>query len=39
MLDVSGYDTSPWPAVRAWMARVASLPGAIDIDGKAEKGV
>ena len=33
MLDVSGYDTSKWPAVRDWMARIARLPGAIDIDG------
>jgi glutathione S-transferase len=33
LLDISGYDTGRWPAVRAWMARVASLPGAIDIDG------
>jgi len=31
MLDVSGYDTTRWPAVRAWMARVAALPGAIAI--------
>lgn len=33
LLDISGYDTGRWPAVRAWMARVAALPGAIDIDG------
>jgi len=33
MLDVSGYDTGRWPAVRAWMARVAAVPGVIDIDG------
>jgi glutathione S-transferase len=29
MLDVSGYDTGRWQAVRAWMARIAALPGAI----------
>jgi glutathione S-transferase len=34
MLDVSGYDTNRWPAVRAWMARVGRLPGAIDIDSR-----
>ena len=33
MLDVSGYDTGRWPAVRAWMSRVAGLDGAIDSDG------
>jgi glutathione S-transferase len=33
MLDVSGYETSRWPAVGAWMTRVRGLPGAIDIDG------
>ncbi len=33
MLDVSGYDTARWPAVRGWMQRIAALPGAIDIDG------
>ena len=33
MLDVSGYDTSKWTAVRAWMQRITGLPGAIDIDG------
>lgn len=33
LLDISGYDTSRWPAVRAWMGRVTALPGAIDIDG------
>ncbi|HUF73432.1 MAG TPA: glutathione S-transferase family protein [Gammaproteobacteria bacterium] len=32
MLDVSGYDTSRWPAVRAWMARIAALPGYVAID-------
>jgi glutathione S-transferase len=32
LLDVSGYDTSRWPAVRAWMERVRSIPGAIGID-------
>jgi glutathione S-transferase len=32
LLDISGYDTGRWPAVRAWMARIAALPGAIDID-------
>jgi glutathione S-transferase len=32
MLDVSGYDTSRWTAVRAWMARIRNLPGAIAID-------
>jgi glutathione S-transferase len=34
LLDISGYDTGRWPAVRAWMARIAALPGAIDIDGQ-----
>jgi glutathione S-transferase len=34
LLDISGYDTARWPAVRAWMGRIAALPGAIDIDGK-----
>jgi len=34
MLDVSGYDTERWPAIRAWMARIARLPGAIHIDDK-----
>ena len=33
MLDVSGYDTSRWRHVGAWMARIRALPGAIDIDG------
>jgi glutathione S-transferase len=33
LLDISGYDTGRWPAVGAWMARIAALPGAIDIDG------
>jgi glutathione S-transferase len=33
LLDISGYDTSRWPAVRAWMERIRQLPGAIDIDG------
>ncbi|MGD8339643.1 MAG: glutathione S-transferase family protein [Gammaproteobacteria bacterium] len=33
MLDVSGYDTGRWSAVRAWMERITALPGAIDIDG------
>lgn len=32
MLDVSGYDTSRWPAVRQWMARIAALPRYVDID-------
>jgi glutathione S-transferase len=32
LLDVSGYDTSRWPAVRGWMGRVRNIPGAIDID-------
>lgn len=34
MLDVSGYDTGRWPALRAWMQRITALSGAIDIDGK-----
>jgi len=34
LLDISGYDTGRWPAVRAWMGRIAALPGAIDIEGK-----
>lgn len=29
ILDVSGYDTGRWKAVRAWMVRIAALPGAI----------
>lgn len=33
LLDQSGYDTGRWPAVRAWMARITQLPGAIAIDG------
>lgn len=33
LLDISGYDTSRWSGVRAWMDRIAALPGAIDIDG------
>jgi glutathione S-transferase len=32
MLDVSGYDTSRWPAVRAWMSRITALPGYVAID-------
>jgi glutathione S-transferase len=32
MLDVSGYDTGRWPAVRAWMERITALPGAIGIE-------
>ena len=32
MLDVSGYDTGRWPAVRTWMERITALSGAIDID-------
>lgn len=32
LLDVSGYDTSRWTAVRGWMARIAELPGYIDIE-------
>jgi len=32
MLDVSGYDTSRWPAVRAWMARITELPGYLPIE-------
>jgi len=35
LLDISGYDTGRWSAVRAWMRRVTGLPGAIDIDGAA----
>jgi glutathione S-transferase len=35
LLDVSGYDTSRWPSVRAWMARITGLPRAIDIEGAA----
>ena len=31
MLDVSGYDTARWPAVRAWMARIATLPRYISL--------
>ena len=31
MLDVSGYDTARWPAVRAWMARIAALPRYISL--------
>ncbi len=27
-----GYDLAPWPAVRAWLARVAALPGHVGID-------
>lgn len=34
MLDVSGYDTARFTAVRAWMTRITKLPGAIDIDGQ-----
>lgn len=34
LLDVSGYDTSRWKNVNAWMARIRALAGAIDIDGK-----
>jgi glutathione S-transferase len=33
LLDVSGYDTGRWPALRAWMQRITRLPNAIDIDG------
>lgn len=33
LLDESGYDTSRWPNLRAWMARIQALTGAIDIDG------
>jgi len=33
MLDVSGYDTSRWHAVQAWMTRITRLPRAIDIEG------
>ena len=33
MLDVSGYDTARWPALRGWMQRITKLHGAIDIDG------
>jgi glutathione S-transferase len=32
MLDASGYDTARWTTVRAWMARITSLPGFIPID-------
>jgi glutathione S-transferase len=32
LLDVSGYDTSRWTAVRGWMARIAALPGYIAIE-------
>jgi glutathione S-transferase len=35
LLDISGYDTSRWTAVRSWMQRVTEIPGAIDIDGVA----
>jgi len=35
MLSVSGYDTDKWPNVTAWLERVRSLAGAIDIDGNA----
>lgn len=27
-----GFDLAPWPAVRAWLARVAALPGHVTID-------
>jgi glutathione S-transferase len=33
LLDISGYDTSRWTAVRAWMDRITAIPGTIDIDG------
>lgn len=33
LLDISGYDTSRFTAVRAWMDRITQLPGAIDIEG------
>jgi glutathione S-transferase len=39
MLDVSGYDTARWPAVRAWMARIAALPGFIDINDEKKRGL
>jgi glutathione S-transferase len=32
LLDISGYDTSRWTAVRGWMARIAALPGYIAIE-------
>jgi len=35
MLDVSGYDTSRWVHLSAWMAGIRALPRAIDIDGNA----
>ena len=35
LLDVSGYDTKRWPALRAWMDRIGQLPGAVDIEGNA----
>ena len=34
LLDISGYDTSRWAEVTAWLARCRALPGAIDIEGK-----
>ena len=33
LLDISGYDTSGFAAVRSWMQRIRELPGYIDIDG------
>jgi glutathione S-transferase len=29
--DEGGYDLDPYPAVRAWLARVAAAPGHIPI--------
>lgn len=35
MLKVSGYDTDKWPNLSAWLDRLKSLPGAMDIEGNA----
>jgi glutathione S-transferase len=32
MLDVSGYDTARWTAIRAWMDRVTKLRGFIPLE-------
>ena len=33
-----GFDLGPFPAVRAWLARVAALPGHVTIDDAAGRG-
>jgi glutathione S-transferase len=30
--DEGGFDLARWPAVQAWLARVAALPGHVPID-------